>query len=535
MGMMARVIWSYLYLRRLKRRCSSLPLKYQHRLKQWLTACGFGRTVRLGRSPDIHQPLTLGLITPIILFPETLADRLTDAEVDQVGLHELAHLRRWDDWTNLVQKLAEAAFFFHPAVLWIGRRLNLEREIACDDWVVSLTGERRSYAACLTKLVELTTWPQRLALAPGAVMTRKQLSRRIEMLLDRKRNATPRLSKLGFLATLGVLIVAVAHCAQVSPVIAVPERTLTFAKPADQKEEPVAGLPSKVGKKEIHQTQQNEALKQQDAILKQRDQALREQAEALERLQVEALKQQDQAVRQQAEVLWQQAEALKQQEQSLFERSRLFSFGGEERKPAIPESELLPLLISIARTDANADVRKEAIKAIGRLESDASIDALLELYDALGDVSLKQEVIAHLLRWKGDNAKALAKLTQIAKTSSDLELRTAAFRQLAGVQGDAGAEALISIYDASSDVKVKESIIHYLGLNSGKKAVQKLMVIAKSDPDAKMRLLAVRRLGSLDEAWPYHLVQGVVRGVIAPEPSESPEPSKPAEPPKPPR
>jgi HEAT repeat protein len=355
------------------------------------------------------------------------------------------------------------------------------------------------------------------------------------MLLDRKRNATPRLSKLGFLATLGVLIVAVAHCAQVSPVIAVPERTTFVVEPADQKEEPFATLPSKEERNEIYQTQQNKALKQQDEILKQRDQALREQAEALERLQVEALKQQDQAVRQQAEVLRQQAEALKRQEKSLLGVGQGLSFGGEERKPAIPESELLPLLISIAKTDANADVRREAIKAIGRLESDASIDALLELYDTLGDVGLKQEVIAHLLRWKGDNAKALAKLTQIAKTSSDLELRTAAFRQLAGVQGDAGAEALISIYDGSNDVKVKESIIHYWGLNNSKKAIQKLMVIAKSDPDAKMRLLAVRRLGSLDEAWPYHLLQGVVRGAIAPEPSESPEPPKPAEQPRPPR
>lgn len=237
-GMLARLVWSYGYVQRLKRRCSPLPPKYQHQLQRWLTASRTGRPVRLCSSSEVSVPTTVGLMNPAILLPETLADQLSEAQVDQIGLHELAHLRRWDDWTNLVQKLAEAVFFFHPAVLWIGQRLNLEREIACDDWVISLTGEPRSYAACLTKLVELTTWPRHPALVSGAALTRNQISRRIEMVLDKKRDATLRLSKVGLLTTLGVLIVAVAYCAQVSPVIAVPERTSSVVEPADQEKTP---------------------------------------------------------------------------------------------------------------------------------------------------------------------------------------------------------------------------------------------------------------------------------------------------------
>jgi len=70
-------------------------------------------------------------------------------------LHEFAHLGRWDDWTNLAQKLVRTIFFFHPAVWWIEKRLSLEREMACDDVVLAETQNPRAYAECLSR------WPRR--------------------------------------------------------------------------------------------------------------------------------------------------------------------------------------------------------------------------------------------------------------------------------------------------------------------------------------------------------------------------------------
>jgi hypothetical protein len=48
-------------------------------------------------------------------------------------LHEMEHLRRGDDWTNLLQKLSLVVFPLNPALIWIERQLCLERELACDD------------------------------------------------------------------------------------------------------------------------------------------------------------------------------------------------------------------------------------------------------------------------------------------------------------------------------------------------------------------------------------------------------------------
>ena len=111
-------------------------------------------------------------------------------EFEQVLCHEMAHLRRWDDWTQLAHAVAQAVLFFNPAIYWIGRRLKIEREMACDDWVVSATGEARPYAACLTHLHELTRRAPAPQLAPGATTrTRWQISARVEALLQADRNS----------------------------------------------------------------------------------------------------------------------------------------------------------------------------------------------------------------------------------------------------------------------------------------------------------------------------------------------------------
>ncbi len=52
----------------------------------------------------------IGFFAPRILIPEWLYLRLTPGELEQVVLHEAEHLRRRDDWTNLLQKLAWFCF-----------------------------------------------------------------------------------------------------------------------------------------------------------------------------------------------------------------------------------------------------------------------------------------------------------------------------------------------------------------------------------------------------------------------------------------
>lgn len=193
-------------------------------LKSGGTEIGRRGHIRLLASPDVRVPMAAGFFRRAIIFPEWLVDQLSPEEFDQVLCHELAHLRRGDDWTQLAQALAEAVLFFNPAVYLIGRRLKIEREIACDDWVVSTTGRARPYAACLTHLHELTRRASAPQLAPGATTrTRWQISARVEALLQTNRNATPRFAGSGWLAAGTMVAAALIVAAEVPPLAGVQE------------------------------------------------------------------------------------------------------------------------------------------------------------------------------------------------------------------------------------------------------------------------------------------------------------------------
>jgi beta-lactamase regulating signal transducer with metallopeptidase domain len=151
-----------------------------------LSAAGI-RGVELCTSRDVDRPSVIGFFSPRILIPEELFARLTTAEFGQIVLHEVGHLRRADDWINLLQKLSLVVVPLNPVLIWIERRLCLERELACDDDVLRLTKAPKAYATCLTNLAEqrlgLGRRVRAAALSLGAWEKRSELARRVHSIL----------------------------------------------------------------------------------------------------------------------------------------------------------------------------------------------------------------------------------------------------------------------------------------------------------------------------------------------------------------
>jgi beta-lactamase regulating signal transducer with metallopeptidase domain len=146
------------------------------------------RPVELCLSHELRVPTAIGFFQPTVALPSWTLRELSTSELHSILLHELAHLRRWDDWTNLAQKVLRAVFFFHPAVWWVERRMSLEREMACDDIVLAHTGNPRAYAECLVLLAEKSLLRRGVAFAQAAVGRMRQMSRRILEILDRRRS-----------------------------------------------------------------------------------------------------------------------------------------------------------------------------------------------------------------------------------------------------------------------------------------------------------------------------------------------------------
>ncbi|MDQ2871653.1 MAG: M56 family metallopeptidase, partial [Candidatus Eremiobacteraeota bacterium] len=183
-----RLLIGLVRLESLKRNALPLPVDDREGMARWNAAAKGKRGVRLCVSDRIDVPVAVGLFDAMILIPERLRNELSREEVEQVALHELGHLRRADDWTNAFQRIVQAILFFSPPIAWIAAQLDVEREVACDDWVLALAPGVRPYAFCLTKLAEITAWPHRPLVAPGAFVTRKSLSIRVERLLSAGRN-----------------------------------------------------------------------------------------------------------------------------------------------------------------------------------------------------------------------------------------------------------------------------------------------------------------------------------------------------------
>ena len=143
------------------------------------------RPAQLCTSEDVDRPSVIGFHHPRILLPSTLLQRLSPQELEQILLHELEHLRRRDDWTNLIQKISLILFPLNPVLNWIERRLCIERELACDDRVLHCTAARKAYAACLTNLAEHSMLRRSLSLALGAWEKQSELARRVHRILRR--------------------------------------------------------------------------------------------------------------------------------------------------------------------------------------------------------------------------------------------------------------------------------------------------------------------------------------------------------------
>jgi len=145
------------------------PAEWLARFEGLRRRCQVAFPVRLGLSSRVDSLVVLGWLKPVVLVPAAALLALPPEALEALLAHELAHVRRRDFLANLIQSLAEALLFYHPAVWWLSRRIRQEREHCCDDAAVQACGDPLLYASALVGLEELRS-PSNLIpdLAPAA-------------------------------------------------------------------------------------------------------------------------------------------------------------------------------------------------------------------------------------------------------------------------------------------------------------------------------------------------------------------------------
>jgi len=144
-------------------------------------------------------------VTPVLLWPHSIAEHLDEGQVEAILAHELCHVRRRDNLAAAAHMFVEAVFWFHPLVWWLGTRLVDERERACDAEVVRMGSEPQVYAESILKICQFYVQSPLVCVAG---VTGSSLKKRIEQIMrndpGRKLNAFKKL----LLATAGVAAIA---------------------------------------------------------------------------------------------------------------------------------------------------------------------------------------------------------------------------------------------------------------------------------------------------------------------------------------
>ncbi|HUD99000.1 MAG TPA: M56 and DUF3738 domain-containing protein [Bryobacteraceae bacterium] len=128
------------------------PPEWQQILQRLGARIGLSHPVQLLISALVQVPTVVGWLRPVVLVPVGALAGLPAEHLEALLLHELAHIRRHDYLVNILQSIAEALLFYHPAVWWVSAHIRVERELCCDDVAVSVSGDRLTYARALAQL-----------------------------------------------------------------------------------------------------------------------------------------------------------------------------------------------------------------------------------------------------------------------------------------------------------------------------------------------------------------------------------------------
>ncbi len=182
------IVKGYGQLSKLKKESlSAIPDSWKAIFEQVTAQLKIKKAIKFHLSSIVNVPLVIGYLKPVVLFPLALVNQLDNDQVEAILIHELSHIRRNDFLLNLIKTAIETLLFYNPFVWMAGRFIHIEREHACDDLVLKITGKPLNYAHALLKL-ELLKDKTSPAYALAATGKTQNLYQRIKRITNMKTN-----------------------------------------------------------------------------------------------------------------------------------------------------------------------------------------------------------------------------------------------------------------------------------------------------------------------------------------------------------
>jgi beta-lactamase regulating signal transducer with metallopeptidase domain len=152
---------------------------------------GITRPMTLLRGDSLAVPVTWGVVYPAVLLPPD-SEEWPESRRRFVLVHEMAHVKRFDALTQLVAQITVAILWFDPFIWYAAHRMRVEREHACDDYVLRDGTQPSLYAGELLEMVQSIGSPRHENAAPAfaalAMARRSEFEGRMLAILDPRQN-----------------------------------------------------------------------------------------------------------------------------------------------------------------------------------------------------------------------------------------------------------------------------------------------------------------------------------------------------------
>jgi beta-lactamase regulating signal transducer with metallopeptidase domain len=170
---------------------------------------GVARPRMLLYAYDRPLALTVGLWQPRIVLSTWMMDHFDRRELEAVLAHELGHVARRDYLLIWLATVLRDAFCYLPTSWVAYRQLQVEKELACDDLVISATNRPLALASALAKTWQYAVNRPSFGLAQPLVGGSQLLESRIERLLVASKPLTSTMRSRLVVLSVGLLVLSV--------------------------------------------------------------------------------------------------------------------------------------------------------------------------------------------------------------------------------------------------------------------------------------------------------------------------------------
>ena len=207
---------SWMRTRQIVNRAQPAPASIARLFEETKSWSDFPNQTQVLATDQIDTPAACGLIRPKVLLPVWCLQQLDENELRCIFVHELTHLKKKDVWIQLTAHLVSIAHWFNPLVAFANRKLDVYREMACDQRSLELLTRfnvdqpKVSYGNVILRVAtycsEQSRLPEPLLVGSFVDSDKHQIQQRIAMLVQIE---PPRVFRSLIASSLVLLIVVV--------------------------------------------------------------------------------------------------------------------------------------------------------------------------------------------------------------------------------------------------------------------------------------------------------------------------------------